>query len=408
MNFLLLQLPFHFRYKPEELESISDDGDDEVKSSSNENDEDSKSDEKSSLPALRPRKISSIFAGYKLEKVCQICEKNGDTVRCRGPCAGYYHVECVQKMIAKGKDSSINKTPTKRGRRKKSSIKLELKAETTPAKKKLDDVDKEADVQEKADDAADDLKTENAKESEPEELTDKEFAKPVLRRSRRVLEENERLTSAKTAEDLESKTNEDQPELEADEKTQLPKTDEKMEVPDAEEKMEVDKPADDAGEEIEKLENDVETMKDIQIVDAIKNEADIKVDLAPKEDEVTIESALTTENEQEHQGDLIDHEGSIDAIKEPIEIKEDSNDKETDEGEKADNVDVLDKDDTAASDISENLSISTKTDTSNGVDFRCHLCCEGLTQPCFGCHKEVEEKTVETERFSCYIGTIDF
>lgn len=69
------------------------------------------------------KKKINLFRGFKMERVCQNCEKPGNTVRCRGPCAGVFHVEC-----ARGADNSVGlfrvvddaeEKPKKRGRRKK-------------------------------------------------------------------------------------------------------------------------------------------------------------------------------------------------------------------------------------------------------------------------------------------------
>lgn len=38
-----------------------------------------------------------MFTGAKPEKACLICEKPGYTVRCRGPCNGSYHLDCIIK-----------------------------------------------------------------------------------------------------------------------------------------------------------------------------------------------------------------------------------------------------------------------------------------------------------------------
>ncbi|KAK3914863.1 Histone-lysine N-methyltransferase, H3 lysine-36 specific [Frankliniella fusca] len=64
----------------------------------------------------------NLFRGFKMERVCQNCEKPGNTVRCRGVCAGVFHVEC-----ARGADNSVGlfcvvedeEKPKKRGRKKK-------------------------------------------------------------------------------------------------------------------------------------------------------------------------------------------------------------------------------------------------------------------------------------------------
>lgn len=74
------------------------------------------------------KKKINLFRGFKMERVCQNCEKPGNTVRCRGVCAGVFHVEC-----ARGADNSIgqyrllddDEKPKKRGRKKKGEVELE-------------------------------------------------------------------------------------------------------------------------------------------------------------------------------------------------------------------------------------------------------------------------------------------
>nr|CAD7399455.1 unnamed protein product [Timema poppensis] len=48
-------------------------------------------------PSSKDKKSPSLFKGMKNEKVCQICEKAGDVVRCKGPCLGVFHLNCLTK-----------------------------------------------------------------------------------------------------------------------------------------------------------------------------------------------------------------------------------------------------------------------------------------------------------------------
>nr|CAD7406841.1 unnamed protein product [Timema cristinae] len=48
-------------------------------------------------PSAKDKKSPSLFKGMKNEKVCQICEKAGDVVRCKGPCLGVFHINCLTK-----------------------------------------------------------------------------------------------------------------------------------------------------------------------------------------------------------------------------------------------------------------------------------------------------------------------
>lgn len=38
----------------------------------------------------------NLFRDVKKERVCQICEKPGDLIRCKGPCLSYFHLPCVK------------------------------------------------------------------------------------------------------------------------------------------------------------------------------------------------------------------------------------------------------------------------------------------------------------------------
>ncbi|KAK9880140.1 hypothetical protein WA026_008655 [Henosepilachna vigintioctopunctata] len=41
----------------------------------------------------------NLFRGVAKEKICQICEKSVDVVKCRGPCNGDYHIRCVENSL---------------------------------------------------------------------------------------------------------------------------------------------------------------------------------------------------------------------------------------------------------------------------------------------------------------------
>ncbi|XP_034232621.1 histone-lysine N-methyltransferase NSD2 isoform X2 [Thrips palmi] len=80
------------------------------------------SDDDDPILSILNKKIN-LFKGYRMERVCQGCEKPGKTVKCRGPCAGVFHIEC-----ARGADNCVGQfslvedaeiKPKKRGRKKK-------------------------------------------------------------------------------------------------------------------------------------------------------------------------------------------------------------------------------------------------------------------------------------------------
>ncbi|XP_034950762.1 histone-lysine N-methyltransferase NSD2 isoform X2 [Chelonus insularis] len=48
------------------------------------------------IEIMKKTKIPNLFRGTKPEKVCQICEKTGNLIRCKGPCYSYFHLTCVK------------------------------------------------------------------------------------------------------------------------------------------------------------------------------------------------------------------------------------------------------------------------------------------------------------------------
>lgn len=83
-----------------EEEEDDDGGDDERQSNESEKADSSGTRDSSPAPFVKLRKGCGLFRGTKQEKVCQICEKPGDTVKCRGPCCGTFHLKCVSKALA--------------------------------------------------------------------------------------------------------------------------------------------------------------------------------------------------------------------------------------------------------------------------------------------------------------------
>ncbi|XP_021923850.1 histone-lysine N-methyltransferase NSD2 isoform X3 [Zootermopsis nevadensis] len=80
---------------------------------SNESEKADSNDTRDSSPApfFKLRKGCGLFRGTRQEKVCQICEKPGDTVKCRGPCCGTFHIKCVSEYLA-AKDNMNDITPS--------------------------------------------------------------------------------------------------------------------------------------------------------------------------------------------------------------------------------------------------------------------------------------------------------
>jgi hypothetical protein len=86
--------------KRTELSSSEEDVDDERDSHDGEKADSREFHDSSPTPFFKLKKGGGLFRGTKQEKVCQICETPGDTVKCRGPCCGTFHLECVSKSLA--------------------------------------------------------------------------------------------------------------------------------------------------------------------------------------------------------------------------------------------------------------------------------------------------------------------
>ncbi|XP_075224627.1 nuclear receptor binding SET domain protein isoform X2 [Lycorma delicatula] len=162
------------RYRPRintdpALDKGSEDESEECRSSEND-DEDaiseertSNSSEKSSSPsplAMATSKAGIGKRGWGLfnralpSKVCQICEKPGDTLRCKGPCSGTYHLECALnpiEMSARRQElqndlkSKVNrKKKDKKGRKKSGNVLEDSKSDSVS--KDLDKTVDEGDI----------------------------------------------------------------------------------------------------------------------------------------------------------------------------------------------------------------------------------------------------------------------
>jgi hypothetical protein len=128
----------------EEEDDIDDD--DERQSNESEKADSSGTRDSSPFPFFKLRKGCGLFRGTRQEKVCQICEKPGDTVKCRGPCCGTFHLKCVSKSLA-AEENMNNATPdSMRVKKRKTILMVHLnKADTSDAVFKV--VDGEDDKQ---------------------------------------------------------------------------------------------------------------------------------------------------------------------------------------------------------------------------------------------------------------------
>lgn len=101
---------------------------------SSENDDEPKSEEDKrcsssplTVPASKMKKsLMKIYTGLKSEKVCQMCEKPGFTLRCRGPCSGNYHLECASKNIDVSSDGKQITPLRRRGRQPRLGVSSNL------------------------------------------------------------------------------------------------------------------------------------------------------------------------------------------------------------------------------------------------------------------------------------------
>jgi hypothetical protein len=80
----------------------------------------------SPAPFFKLKKGGGLFRGTKQEKVCQICEKPGYTVKCRGPCCGTFHLECMSKPLAVKEDVSSTTPGSVRGKKSKTVLSASL------------------------------------------------------------------------------------------------------------------------------------------------------------------------------------------------------------------------------------------------------------------------------------------
>lgn len=57
-----------------------------------------------------PEYKKNLFRGVPKERICQICEKPGEVVKCRGPCNGDFHVRCVENCWKNTEKLTFKKT----------------------------------------------------------------------------------------------------------------------------------------------------------------------------------------------------------------------------------------------------------------------------------------------------------
>lgn len=78
--------------------------------------------ESSPVPSSQPlKKNSGLFRGTRQEKVCQICLKPGNTVKCKGLCMSFFHIECSKNPNVGKESENEVETKKKRGRTPKGS-----------------------------------------------------------------------------------------------------------------------------------------------------------------------------------------------------------------------------------------------------------------------------------------------
>lgn len=400
-----------FRFKSD-YESASDDGegvsavvDDDVKSSGNENDDDSnKSDEKrrSSSPSSsivpsssKPKKLSSIFTGYKAEKVCQICEKPGDTVRCRGPCGGTFHVECVEKLIATKDICPVANAAPRRGRRKKSSFKPIAEDGAAVESAKVD-VDPELATENKSEEAVTSKRSKKSiavvdttKEDSSDKSKDNEFVKPVLRRSRRTIDKVQNIVEKENLENKDKSDPSTEVKVDADNE---PPSDTACE--EKSHKKPVNEDKDTAAEDEPKADNE-------NVEDTLESGNDADVEIEKPDTEIGDKSKKTSEKDAKVEKTNSSDETIEKAEKIPLSDEKNSTEKSV----KSENIAEACKEEKSTAPTAKDSipSSTSKTEKStNGVDFMCNLCTEKVTYPCFICGKNKQENTGETERIACH------
>lgn len=498
-------------------------------------------------PTYRTKKSCALFSGFKFEKVCLICEKAGDTVRCRGPCSGTYHIECAttgtapaakveERSVDSVVENVVNVVPCKprRGRPPRASVANPVNANESEQAKNA-----AARAEEKPSDATVDRSKAGDASSESQSLetssednvtkvaeaglsskdgTSAGSRKNSLDNETSATIPDEKKTSATptpvpspeaekmNADDCEKlsvaefissliKDEDSEKKLtplvnghcdevgggdasaidrvdansmncDTSEKHLTEGVGENVELEITEEQLEGSVTAEYQNTEAEKCPL-VEETPDIDVNDRLKEET------RSDDDQTADKSICSNENsteQVEEEGALTDSDqtamdkldvGSTSCmevdesvanshveknetngenkedVEEPstshrVDEEPDScdsmnlqlvNDSETCQAiarkpvESENTCDVL-KDEKSAVPISlleseeagssdacsENLSCSTKTDGSNGIDFRCAQCAENKQYPCFTCGKDEEEKTGETERYICYSG----
>ena len=174
------------------MSSSEEDVDDERDSHDSEKADSRESHDSSPIPFFKLKKGGGLFRGTKQEKVCQICEKPGDTVKCRGPCCATLHLECVSKSLA-AKDNINATTP----------MNIRVKNKTDG-----DDNDASVEMKERDDRGVHELTNSSKTEDKPSkpvncnlighnDMLDEKADKQVSRKRKRIASEEEILVTNK-------------------------------------------------------------------------------------------------------------------------------------------------------------------------------------------------------------------
>lgn len=422
------------------------------------------------LPSTRLKKSSNIFAGLKFEKVCLICEKTGDTVRCRGPCSGTFHVECVQKSIMASEspaDATVISKSRGRGRRPRKTIsylidnkecsqnignKIEAensniicssveKISSSATNKEIQSLKVEECIKSEKDVMCNDTRKDNVKKCPSELLQTSDYLEIQngMSLSEKKSENQMKINSACGKNDTKTVKNEVSENintnliLENTDKSDNKICDIKKEnillktsglsiVDNCNENMVKKNFTSTQNNENEKNLEDVENLE--QNIDYSKsctkllnNEANpilnksenqiafAKVDLFKNQECNSLQNIFNNDScvasniDVKTNIDMSTSDQTIMNSKKNV-IEKNINETAADQNENIVSSDIKMNE----SDDLISLDFSAKVDGVNGIDFRCNKCSNNIQYPCFTCGKDVQEKTGENERYSCYLG----
>ncbi len=411
---------------------------------SNDPEEDLKSDEKrrSSI-----KKNSNIFAGVKTEKVCLICERPGDTVRCRGPCCGTYHVSCLQETKVEKVTADVVQKHRRGRKSRKTKGNLVSSEESvsvvttlatdSPVTDKTNAVDDKSDVVDKNNTAADEKNSKTAEnnpatyekdpitvENNTPESNNLKMGEnnSITNENNNITDKNNRNESVIPGNGLTPNKNDD-PNVSKQETNSVVNNTVEVVLQETDQNhISVNKVAKNAkilkSEETtgSAFSNDKKmTQEDVTLSNEVTSDATVADQKKATADDRTVipeGNGLPAENIN-IKTELVElDEATLCKGAEPkkkdlvmkIELEDVKVTTTTNAEEDAENKEAVGCASVAVDAFASSRN-SAKYDNANGVEYRCNNCINNILYPCFTCGKEVEEKTGEVERYSCYLGT---